>query len=350
MSPGTAPRDILVSADAWERFGGRLREVAPDERWWAIDTDGRVRRTGGPEPAGDDGSLEAAGGPEVAWLSTDSFYSGVFRPLARAIRASSRLAWVQSAAAGTDAGLFRELLARSVRLTTSHVTAIPIAEYVLAAVLTRYQRPEAWAEARQAREWRHHEFREVHGTTWLVVGVGSIGTEVAVRARAFGARVLGVRRTPTGAEPVDEMLTPDTWQAALPEADVVVVAAPASARTHHLVDREALAAMRPGSLLVNVARGSLVDEAALLDALDRGRPSHAVLDVVETEPLPADSPLWDHPDVTLTCHSAGGGLGRDRRAAEVFAGNLARFLAGEPLLHEVQEPDAVGEGWPQEQR
>ncbi|HEY8523747.1 MAG TPA: D-2-hydroxyacid dehydrogenase [Acidimicrobiales bacterium] len=351
-----ALRDILVTTIAWERFTGRLTSVAPG-RWWTIETDGTIRLAAGPPPPGvavgngaATDALVALGGPEIAWLSTDSFYSGVFRPMARTLRSSERLAWVQSAAAGTDAGVFRDLLARGVRITTAHVTAIPIAEYVLGAVLRHYQRPEAWEEAARAHEWRHHDFREVHGTTWLVVGLGAIGTEVATRARAFGARVLGVRRTPTGDEPVDAVYTPDRWREALPAADVVVLAAPATSETHHLIDRTALAAMRAGSVLVNVARGSLVDEDALLAALDRGRPAHAVLDVVATEPLPADSPLWDHPAVTLTAHSAGGGLGRDGRAADVFTDNLGRYLAGEPLVHEVapDQQDAVGAGWRQE--
>jgi phosphoglycerate dehydrogenase-like enzyme len=348
--------DILVSDVAWDQFGTRLSSIAP-AKWWTISADGAIRPVGRDRPDGADppdsqDSLDSLGGPEVAWLSTDVFYSEVFRPLARAMKASERLVWVQSAAAGTDAKVFRDLVARGVRLTTAHVTAIPIAEYVLAAVLARYQRPEAWAEAVRAHEWRHHEFREVHGTTWLVIGLGAIGTEVALRARAFGARVVGVRRTPVGDEPVDAVLAPDTWWSELPSADVVVVAAPATDATRHLIDANVLAAMRAGSLLVNVARGSLVDEVALLDALDRGRPAHAVLDVVATEPLPADSPLWDHPGVTLTCHSAGGGLGRDRRAADVFAGNLARFVAGEPLAHEVRadEQDSVDAGWSQEEQ
>jgi glyoxylate/hydroxypyruvate reductase A len=326
--------DILVTAIAWDRFGARLAEVV-DGRWWTIETDGRIRRVGAVVPGDAPGSLEAAGGPGVAWLSTDGFYSGGLRPMARLLLASPRLVWVQSAAAGTDGKLFQRLLDKGIRLTTSHVSAIPVAEYVVSAVLNRYQRPEAWSEAQRAHEWRHHEFREVHGTTWLVIGLGAIGTEVATRGQALGARVIGVRRHASGEEPVDVLHTPDSWRTAVPDADVLVVAAPAVESTHHLIDAGVLAAMRSGSVLINVARGSLVDEAALLAALDRGRPAHAVLDVAATEPLPAENPLWDHPAVTITAHSAGGGLGRDRRAAEVFAGNLGRFLGGEELRHEV---------------
>jgi glyoxylate/hydroxypyruvate reductase len=112
--------------------------------------------------------------------------------------------------------------------------------------------------------------------------------------------------------------------------------APGATDTFHLVDEAMLASVREGAVLVNVARGSLVDEDALIRALDAGQLAHAVLDVFATEPLPADSPLWDHPRVTVTPHSSGGGLGRYRRSAEVFAANLTRYLNHEPLLHEVE--------------
>jgi phosphoglycerate dehydrogenase-like enzyme len=231
--------------------------------------------------------------------------------------------------------LLEGLVRQGTRLTTSHVTAIPIAEYVLAAVLNIYQQPEQWAEKARQHHWQHRNFREVQGTNWLVVGLGGIGREVAARARAFGARVVGVRRTPAGDEPVDEVITPDRLAGAVPSADVIVLCAPGAADTYHLVDETMLASLGDQAVLINVARGSLVDEQALIRSLDAGRPAHAVLDVFATEPLPADSPLWDHPRVTVTPHASGGGLGRYRRSAEVFAANLARYLRGEPLLYEV---------------
>jgi phosphoglycerate dehydrogenase-like enzyme len=224
------------------------------------------------------------------------------------------------------------------------VNAIPIAEYVVGAVLTHFQQTQRWREAQAERAWRHHEFRDVWGTTWLVVGVGAIGAAVSTRARAFGARVLGVRRHPTGDESVDELVPPAALVAAVPRADVVVLAAPATAATQQLVNDELLAAARPGSVLVNVARGALVDEAALLRALDRGRPEAAILDVFATEPLPPDSPLWGHPRVVVTPHSAAGGDGRLGRAADLFVENLGRYRRGEPLVHEVDPADlAPGE-------
>jgi phosphoglycerate dehydrogenase-like enzyme len=160
---------------------------------------------------------------------------------------------------------------------------------------------------------------------------------VAVRARALGATVIGCRRHPSPDDPADRMVTPDRLADVVGEADVVVLSAPASAGTDKLVDAALLGAMRPGSVLVNVGRGSLVDEDALLVALDTGTPSAAVLDVFATEPLPPEHPFWTHPRVRVTPHNAAGGFGRLQRQADLFDANLGRWLAGRPLEHDVTE-------------
>ena len=295
--------DVLVSKEALARFRPLL-DGDGDVRWVHLD----------------DESLN----PMVAWLSTDLFYGADLRRFLDAVRAAAGLRLLQSAAAGTDLPFVSELLARGVRVATSHVTAVPIAEYVVGAVLRHYQRPEEWEAARPERAWRHHEFRELSGTTWLVIGTGAIGSAVARRVEAFEATVVGLRSA-------DARRVPDL----LPDADVVVLSRPPEPDGRPLVDAAFLARMRDGSVLVNVARGSLVDEAALVDALGAGVPAHAVLDVTRTEPLPPESPLWDHRRVTLTPHSSGGGLGRYERGARVFAENLSRFRDGRTLLHEV---------------
>ena len=328
---------VVVSGVAWSTFGELLRAAAPQARWSTIDPEGVVSElelgAGGRDldPTGPDE-------PNVLWLSNDTFYPPLRAHLTRITGALAPGDWVQSGAAGTDSALFVDMIDRGLRLTTSHVTAVPIAEYTMGAVLRWYQEPERWADAQHRHQWEHHDFREVSGTTWLIVGLGAIGTEVAIRARAFGATTVGVRRHPTGDEPVDRMITPDQLGAdEIGGADVIVLALPSSDGPP-LVDAVFLDAVRPDAVLVNVARGSVVDEPALLAALDAGRLGHAVLDVTATEPLPDDSPLWDHPRVTLTPHSAGGGLGRFLRSAQTFTGNLERFLADEPLRHEVTPP------------
>jgi phosphoglycerate dehydrogenase-like enzyme len=284
-----------------------------------------------------------AEGVEVAWASSDVFRDPkLTRKVLGAAKASDELKWLHTSAAGVDSPIFRELADRGVVLTTSHVTGPTIAEYTMRAVLDWYQKPELWQQAQRERRWQEHEFREVLGTTWLIVGLGSIGREVAVRAKAFGATVIGTRRTPSGDEPVDEMLTPDRTAEVLPRADVVVLAAPATAATSGLVDEAFLAAMKPGSVLVNIARGPLVDEAALLRALDAGSLDGALLDVTNDEPLPADSPLWSHPGVALTPHSSGLGSGRLARSGEIFLENLTKFLAGEPMRNVVTDAELIG--------
>lgn len=327
--------DILVSSTALDRHRDVVDAAAPPTvRWLCLDPDGTLRLDG------DRSELDIRSStPEVAWLTTDLFQGGPIRPFFGLVTRAESLRWFQSSAAGFDAPIFGDLVRRGVRLTSSHIAGPPIADFVLRAALDHLQDADAWRAAAARREWAPHEFVEMGSTRWLIIGLGAIGAEIAVRARAFGAHVTGVRRTPTGDEPVDQMVAPDQVAAELPDADVVVLATPANAGTTHLVDDAFLARMRSTALLVNIGRGALVDEAALLRALDAGQLGRAALDVTATEPLPADDPLWSHPSVVLTPHGSALGDGRYGRSAEVFAANLARYVAGEPLHHEVTADD-----------
>jgi phosphoglycerate dehydrogenase-like enzyme len=318
---------LLVTKPTFETYGAAIQAVSADVE--LVLWDEGVLRTldGSPLPGGADGF-------ELAWASHDLFVGTGYVAYFAALSAASNLEWFQSPGAGTDSPFFTGLLERGVRLSTSHVTSIPIAEFVLRSVLDVFQQSNRWVDVRAARRWDHHVMREVYGTTWLVIGVGAIGSDVASRARAFGATVIGSRRHPTGDEPVDEMVAPADVLGVVGRCDVVVVAAPATPETRHLVDAAFLEAMKPRSVLVNVARGSLVDQDALLAALARGRPETAILDAVTPEPPPADSPLWDHPQVVLTPHNSFAGDGCNLRNYELFLENLRRFLAGETLLNE----------------
>jgi phosphoglycerate dehydrogenase-like enzyme len=335
---------ILVSETVHRNYGDRLVQAAPNAQWLLLHDDGSLTLDGAPT---DPAAVE----PDAVFISNDVFY-GPVRKCFDLIEGWPSVRWVQSAAAGVDAPIMRTLLERGTRLTRAHVTAVPIAEYVLRSVLGAFQQPQRWEEARARHEWHHQTFREVWRSTWLIVGLGAIGSEIAKRARAFDAHVIGVRRHPAGDEPVDEMITPVDLIATVPRADVVVLAAPSTAETTHLVDAAFLEAMRPDAVLVNIARGALVDEPALLASLDRGKPSTAILDVFNDEPLPDESPFWDNPRVVLTPHSSGGGNGRVARAVDVFVDNLVRWQRGDALVHEVSMNDlpAVSRTWHVEKR
>ena len=327
----------LLTRTAHDSFAQRL--TRPGVEWLVMEADGSLTDVGGagvPWP-------EAR--PEVAWGTSDLFRHGA--PVAAFFRFlidCPSLRWFQSPAAGYEAEPFRLMVEHGVRVSNAHVNSMPIAEFVLRAVLDEFQGAALWRRQAESFEWRIHDWREVSGSTWLVVGLGHIGSAVAVRARALGAEVIGCRRTPSPADPVDRVVGPDQLGNVAAEADVVVLSAPASPGTHRLVDARFLSAMKPGAVLVNVGRGSLVDEAALLAALDTGTPSAAVLDVFDTEPLPVGHPFWTHPRVRVTPHNAAGGFGRLQRQADLFSHNLDRWLAGEPLEHDVT--DAIKEHRP----
>lgn len=282
---------------------------------------------------------------EIALSTYDVFVGGRAQGpafIGAAMRCPS-LRWFHWAGAGYDQAFLTALAQRGARVTTSHANGVSIAEFVMRSVLDELQGAAQWRSAQARQTWETHEFREVEGTTWLVVGLGSIGSGVARRAGALGATVIGCRRTPSDSDPVDRTVTPTELPSVIGLADVVVLAAPRSDDSSHLVDDSFLGAMKPRSILVNVGRGSLVDEEALLVALDRGVPETAVLDVFEHEPLPADHPFWRHPSVRVTPHNTAYGSGRLGRQIRAFVEDLDHVLAGETLTHDVTDLVAGGE-------
>jgi phosphoglycerate dehydrogenase-like enzyme len=280
--------------------------------------------------------------PELAWVNQDVFFTGASRNTMTAVLKSDQLKWVQSGAAGFDNPVFGSIVRKGARLSTSHGQAVGMADYVLWGVLDVLQGGPARRAAQAAHDWKRGPYREIADTRWVILGFGAIGRGVAVRAKAFGAHVIGVRRNPAPDTAADRIASPSEWLDLMADADVVALCAPATPSTHHIAGAEAFARMKPGSILVNVGRGALVDEPALLAALDRGAPGHAVLDVFETEPQPADSPFWDHPKVTLTPHSSGMSSGNAPRNDAIFVENLRRYLAGEPLEHEATPEEVLG--------
>jgi len=260
------------------------------------------------------------------------------------LQAARRLRWIHSPAAGVGGMLFPEMRDSPIVITNSKgMSAETIAEHVLAVTLAIFRRlPHAFRSQTQ-REWAQDAIakqgnRTIAGSRVLVVGLGSIGQAVARRMTMLGARVTGIRRdADRKLTYVAEVAPPASLREHLAHTDVVVVAAPHTRETRGLIDAPALAAMSPETVVVNVSRGALVDEAALITALREGRIAAAALDVFEDEPLPPDSPLWNLANVLITPHTSGFRLDHWDAATALFAANLRRFEAGQPLANVVDK-------------
>ncbi|WP_222920245.1 D-2-hydroxyacid dehydrogenase [Natrinema sp. SYSU A 869] len=253
------------------------------------------------------------------------------------LEAAEALEWVQALSAGTDVYDDGALTDHDVVLTNvSGIHAKPIGQQVLGYLL-HFERGFDRAVAQQhRREWDRYTGGELGDRTVGIVGVGAIGSQVADYCRPFDARVIGTKRDPTDAPAaIDEIYGPDGLETVLAESDYLVVACPLTDETRGLIDAEALATLSDEAILVNVARGEIVDEPALIDALEADELGGAALDVFEAEPLPEESPLWDHEDVLVTPHMAGSTPHYWERCADVFVRNYDRFLAGEALENRV---------------
>ena len=257
----------------------------------------------------------AAGGLEEAWDQAGD------------------LRWIQWCGAGVNAALFPGLAHSDVVLTNARgVFDRAMAEYTLGQIIAFAKRfPES--HALQARgEWLHRLSARVEGARVLVVGVGSIGREIARLVRAVGMVVEGVGRTARqGDGDFDKIHGQDELLVCLGDADYVVLITPLTAATAGLFGARAFAAMKPSARFINLGRDQLIDEAALIAALDGGALAGAALDVFETEPLPADNPLWRHPGIIVSPHMSGDFIGYEDSLAKMFLDNFRRYKAGEPL-------------------
>jgi len=238
-----------------------------------------------------------------------------------------RLQWVFSCSAGVD--FYPEWLLDAPVVSCARGTASEeIADYVIAAIYARAKNLHE-AAAHSPEDWRYHQLGRVTGSTVGVIGLGAIGTAVARRAAALGARVLAVRRSRQGLVGVIGVEMRETVTDVVSEADHIVIAVPATPQTRHLFDNALFAQVKPGAHLINVARGSVVDQAALLDALGRGHVSFATLDVTDPEPLPQGHALYTHPQVLLTPHISANYLVVRHNLVEKIMSELSRFAYGE---------------------
>lgn len=341
MSPARGtPAAIAVSPilSARIRAGDleRIRTAAPGARIVNLSVEGLA-----------DGPIDDVDVLLRGWLSAEAFD--------RLLQRSPRLAWVHSATSGVERALTPAARERGIVVTNARgVFSRPIAEHVLMLILAISRRLPQLLELQRERTWQPLEGVELREVTVGVVGYGSIGRAVASLAGAFGARVLALRRNvearpdsspddPADAFPFrpapERIVGPDGLHELLGASDFVVLAAPLTPETDGLIGDAALAAMRPDGWLINVARGRLIDDRALLRALEEHRIGGAALDTFREEPLLPSSRFWDLPNVIVTPHTAWSSARVLDRSVDLFCDNLRRFSAGEPLLN-VVDPDA----------
>jgi len=257
---------------------------------------------------------------------------------------ASRLRWVQSPAVGVGSLMFPELLASAVVITSARgIRARSIAEHVLGVTIALARAMPAALRAQAAHRWAQEdlesEARTLQGQRMGIVGLGAIGVEVVKIAAPFGFRITAIRKRAGEPPPVgvEAVWTPDRLPDLLAQSDVVVLAAPHTPETKRLIGRAQLDRIKRGALLVNVARGKLVDDEAVVEALRDGRLGGAALDVFSQEPLDASSPYWDLPNVIITPHTSGAMKDYWTPLVELFSDNLRRFEKGEPLLNVVDK-------------
>jgi len=277
---------------------------------------------------------------ELAFFSEDVFPTHS-RQFFSTLRKAPALKWLHVFNAGVDHPIYTEMLQRGMRLTTSAgSTAVPIAQTAVTGLLMLARNFPRWLKGQTERRWdpmRVPDFpRDLVGQTALVLGLGSIGAEIARLVRTLGLKVIGVRRSPQRPQdPVDELHQPQQLAALLPRADWLIIASPLTADTRGLIDAGMLARLPKGAHVINIARGEIIDQTALIAALRERRLGGAYLDVFDKEPLVADSPLWDLPNVLISPHNSAAAQGNVERVYQMFVANLERWQQGKALINEV---------------
>jgi D-2-hydroxyacid dehydrogenase (NADP+) len=279
---------------------------------------------------------------QIAFLSGD-LYPGNFRGFFESLTRCPNLKWVHVFYVGIEGPLWVPLFERGVLLTNSAgANGRYIAQTAIGAVLALSRPFQRWSTAQREHAWhpvpsdQSESPTDLADETMLVVGLGAIGAEVARLAKALGLKVVGIRRSGAGAADVDVLADPSRLDEHLPSANWLVLASPLTEETRGLIDSRRLALLPDGARVLNVSRGAVIDEEALIRELESGRLGGAYLDVFAEEPLPAESPLWDLPDVIISPHNSTASINKDRREAELFFDNLRRWSRGTPLRNQVK--------------
>lgn len=261
-------------------------------------------------------------------------------PRTERIREAKNLKFIQMTWAGADI-YTRGGFPQGIKIANaSGAFGSVIAEYVIGAILCVYRRFSEYIENQKACIWRDAGAeRTIEGKTALILGTGDIGSNIAKRLSAFGTKNIGIRRTGAPAQYFEEIHTLSNLNSLLPQADLIIGCLPNTKETGHILDGKKFALMKSDALLINVGRGSLIDTPSLTRALEEKRIAGAILDVLEKEPLAADSPLWKMPNVLITPHISGRGFGHDpateKKVWDICLENLRRYLSGEDIINEI---------------
>ena len=305
---------VIITAELTDAAMKRLRADYPEITFEVLD-----------DPGSEDGFGDADA--IIGWRLTSE-------QLAK----SPGLQWLQTTSAGVERVLTPEMIDRRIVITNaSGVHSVSISEHIMAMMLAFARRLPLLFHNQQRHVWRDENLRdevfELYGQTLMVIGVGDIGIALADRAAGFGMRVVGVRRRTDLPRPesFSEIISTDALAMRVEEADHVAVCLPLTDHTRGLIDAPTIAAMKTGAYIYNIGRGPIIDQAALVRALEDGRLGGAGLDVTDPEPLPEDSPLWDMPNVLITAHTSGSSPVYWERASEIVIENVKRWQAGEPL-------------------
>jgi phosphoglycerate dehydrogenase-like enzyme len=261
-------------------------------------------------------------------------------PEVELLKLAKNLKWLHLPSAGADGYTRYELYCNKEEIQISNssgVFGLPIAEHIFAMILSHNHNLQDYAYHKAEKKWhRINNAKDFYDSTIGIIGLGDIGTEVAKRAKAWGARVLAVKRTITDTpEYVDQLFSMEDIDEVLKQSDYIVLSLPNTAKTIGIISEQKLRIMKPNAFLVNIGRGVLIDQEALIKALQEGRIGGAGLDVTEPEPLSVDSPLWDLPNVIITPHASGTSPSNDQRRFNIFYQNLLRYMDSKPLENTV---------------
>lgn len=304
---------ILVGTDLKEKYLEKIRQVVPEAQVIASEQEDVVLR-----------EIEDAN-IFVIWSQT---YKDEY------LQRAKRLEWIQALTAGVDTILSRELKESGIKLTTaSGIHGIPISEHFFGILLALTRKIYKIYHNQLNRTWERPYLDEIYGKRITIVGLGNIGSEIARKAKAFGMEVWGVKRTLEEVPHVDHVFTTEDLHQAIKDADFVLSVLPLTVDTEKLIGKKEFAVMKKDAYFFNFGRGPVVDEQALVEALQNGEIKGAGLDVYEQEPLPEDSPLWEMEEVIISPHTSAISSRYMERAVDLFVDNLKRYISGEELFN-----------------